>query len=124
MAYNKLYSSSSSSGENPIIFHNAITSTATGTVWNVDLKADILYVEFITAGTFTAKFEGSFDGINWHSIGTTNQSTSLVVTETTSATPMYIIDLDGWQKIRINITTISGSLTVNGYYGQEVGMND
>lgn len=99
---------------NDFIFHNNTSSIGVGRELTIN-AASIVNIEFNVTGTFTAKFEGQVvNKNNWYPVSVINLKTYNFVTETGDATVIYQVPTDGWTKIRINLTNLSGTISVYG----------
>jgi hypothetical protein len=98
-------------------FHSGVSAIGVGSEMTVN-RGSIANIEFnISAlGTFTAQFEGQvYNKTKWYPIISWNLSTLASNIQTSDATATYQVPLEGWQKIRVNLTAINGTISVYGY---------
>lgn len=97
-------------------FHDAVTVIGTGEDYKVESKATAMNIEFITTGTFTAKIKAQLiNPTKWYPYPCFKlPSYDLIETTITSGNFLYNVDLIGVSEIRVEITAISGTLTVLG----------
>ena len=99
------------------VFHNAITVAGTGNVYNVCGQADTMKLEFSisTSGTFSATVEAqAVDTNKWYNYGVLELPLRTALATITDATVLYDVDLRGITKLRVNVSTVTGTLTVQG----------
>lgn len=101
---------------NNFIFHDNISSISTGNVLDIDAETSTVTIEFniSNGGTFSATFETQGSSGNWYPVIGINIANLATSTKATTATSLYQISAIGLQKLRINITSLTGSLTVYG----------
>jgi len=100
------------------MFHDTTTSISTGKELSVIGGYQTINIDFRSTGTFTAQFESEDLFGDWSPIVAVNLTTFGFSTSTSDADSTYQIDLTGLVGFRINITSISGTLSA---YGKVVG---
>ena len=99
------------------IFHNAITVAGTGNVYDVSGQADTMKLEFSisTSGTFSATVEAQvLDTNKWYTYEILELPLRTPLATITDATVLYDVDLRGVTKLRVNVSAVTGTLTVQG----------
>ena len=102
-------------------FHNAITSASTGTDYSIHSAEDFMNLEFVisTGGTFSASVKAQVLDTNvWHDYEVFDHPTRTATATVTDATKLYELNLRGISKVRIDVTAVTGTLSV---YGKAVG---
>lgn len=104
-----------------VTFHNNVSGIGTGVEYTINGNANSLMLQFITSGTFTAKVEAQLTDTNtWYTYPCIQLPAMTFITDTfTDKTTLYQVDLSsGISKVRVNLTAVSGAITV---YGRVVG---
>lgn len=99
-----------------IVFHENTSTPSEGLVYTVNSGVTTINVEFETTGTFTAIFEAKCNDktTTFKKVMVANLGTLDLVSETSDATAIYSIDTTGIMFVRINITAVSGTVSVYG----------
>jgi len=103
-------------GHTNVIFQNAVTTTGTGTEFNVN-GAEEMNIQFImTSGTFTAQIKAlGVDQSTWYAYPSFKLPTYELMSSTiTDKSFLYNVDLRCISKIRVELTALSGTITVLG----------
>lgn len=105
------------------VFQNGITSTSTGTVYNIPVDGvELINIAFdlSSGGSFSATFQARVDLDNspWVSIGATDLCTADISQTATDATHLYQMYIGGIAALRVNVTSIDGTLSC---YGKIIG---
>lgn len=107
---------------NNFVFHNASDGIGNGNDYAVSGNADTMKLEFIQSvdGTFSATVKAQLiDDAKWYTYPIVQCSKTYTIdTVVTDNSYIYEVDLKAISKIRIEITAITGTLSV---YGKCVG---
>lgn len=105
--------------EDNVIFHKNVTSPATGLEFDVS-QGNLINIEFESEGSFSANFEAKANSVTtiWKPVMAANLATLDLATTATDKSYIYQLDLTGISLIRVNLTSVSGSISV---YGRFVG---
>jgi len=99
---------------NNFTFHDRTSTISTGKELSVVSGYQTINIDFETTGTFTAQFESKDLFGDWSPIMAVNLTTMTLITSTSDVNSTYQVDLTGLVGFRVNITSITGTISAMG----------